>query len=329
MTLASNRSLAEGNLLYQPQLDSLKARLTQKYQELQVLFEAYQIKKTKLDKQSSSASLETLLALLQAEGAKIEEDTEWLLGSLQPNLQSTPAGGAGLDRVTRDSLLPPRGRSAHGTSREDRCLTSAGLRTGPGEINNQAQPPTVGGTVTTVKVRFIASLTLDHEEILHAKQIELASCAPLQTEVSSFQPGLPLPRRRWGARGERVHPSLRAAPCPRRILILVSGLFLAELERPAGGLETSQGWGGKGRNEAAGKGEGPERGFQGRGSQTRGKKNRKQERHRRFQQEQAPGGWQPRACPPSQARVSLSSALTVTDALERGPRRKGRYPQPT
>lgn len=76
MTLASNRSLAEGNLLYQPQLDARKACLTQKYQELQVLFEAYQIKKTKLDKQSSSASLETLLALLQAEGAKIEEDTE-------------------------------------------------------------------------------------------------------------------------------------------------------------------------------------------------------------------------------------------------------------
>lgn len=48
MTLASNRSLAEGNLLYQPQLDAQKARLTQKYQELQVLFEAYQIKKTKL-----------------------------------------------------------------------------------------------------------------------------------------------------------------------------------------------------------------------------------------------------------------------------------------
>ncbi|ELW65495.1 Vacuolar protein sorting-associated protein 37B, partial [Tupaia chinensis] len=76
MTLASNRSLAEGNLLYQPRLDALKARLTQRYQELQALFEAYQIKKTQLDKQSSSASLETLLALLQAEGAKIEEDTE-------------------------------------------------------------------------------------------------------------------------------------------------------------------------------------------------------------------------------------------------------------
>ncbi|XP_020825904.2 vacuolar protein sorting-associated protein 37B [Phascolarctos cinereus] len=76
MTLANNRSLAEGNLLYQPQLDTLKASLTQKYQELQVLFEAYQIKKTKLDQQSSNASLETLLALLQTEGAKIEEDTE-------------------------------------------------------------------------------------------------------------------------------------------------------------------------------------------------------------------------------------------------------------
>ncbi|XP_054450292.1 vacuolar protein sorting-associated protein 37B [Pteronotus mesoamericanus] len=76
MTLASNRSLAEGNLLFQPRLDALKARLTQKYQELQALFEAYQMKKTKLDSQPSSASLETLLALLQAEGAKIEEDTE-------------------------------------------------------------------------------------------------------------------------------------------------------------------------------------------------------------------------------------------------------------
>nr|XP_033812711.1 vacuolar protein sorting-associated protein 37B isoform X2 [Geotrypetes seraphini] len=76
MILANNRSIAEENLLYQPQLDSLKAVVTQKYQELQALFDAYQIKKTKLDQQSSNASLETLLALLQAEGAKIEEETE-------------------------------------------------------------------------------------------------------------------------------------------------------------------------------------------------------------------------------------------------------------
>lgn len=76
MTLAGNRSLAEANLLYQPKLDNLKATLTQKYQELQVLMESHQLKKTKLDQQSVNASLETLLALLQAEGAKIEEETE-------------------------------------------------------------------------------------------------------------------------------------------------------------------------------------------------------------------------------------------------------------
>ncbi|KAM4708159.1 vacuolar protein sorting-associated protein 37B [Discoglossus pictus] len=76
MTLAGNRSLAEENLLYQPKLENLKASLTQKYQELQALMEAHQMKKTKLDKQSVNASLETLLALLQAEGAKIEEETE-------------------------------------------------------------------------------------------------------------------------------------------------------------------------------------------------------------------------------------------------------------
>ncbi|CAJ0958622.1 unnamed protein product [Ranitomeya imitator] len=76
MTLAGNRSLAEANLLYQPKLDSRKSTLTQKYQELQVLMESHQLKKTKLDQQSVNASLETLLALLQAEGAKIEEETE-------------------------------------------------------------------------------------------------------------------------------------------------------------------------------------------------------------------------------------------------------------
>ncbi|KAM8962235.1 vacuolar protein sorting-associated protein 37B [Pelodytes ibericus] len=76
MTLAGNRSLAEENLLYQPKLENLKASLTQKYQELQSLMESHQLKKTKLDKQSIDASLETLLALLQAEGAKIEEETE-------------------------------------------------------------------------------------------------------------------------------------------------------------------------------------------------------------------------------------------------------------
>ncbi|XP_053328342.1 vacuolar protein sorting-associated protein 37B [Spea bombifrons] len=88
MTLAGNRSLAEKNLLYQPKLESLKATLTEKYQELQSFIESHQLKTTKLDKQSVNASLETLLALLQAEGAKIEEETEnmaenFLDGSIQ------------------------------------------------------------------------------------------------------------------------------------------------------------------------------------------------------------------------------------------------------
>ncbi|XP_067861860.1 VPS37B subunit of ESCRT-I a [Heptranchias perlo] len=76
MSLASNRSLAEQNLQYHPKLDCLKIQLTRKYEELQTLFEAYQMRKSKLDSQSSSSSLDTLLALLQTEGAKIEEETE-------------------------------------------------------------------------------------------------------------------------------------------------------------------------------------------------------------------------------------------------------------
>ncbi|XP_059844209.1 VPS37B subunit of ESCRT-I a [Hypanus sabinus] len=76
MSLASNRSLAEQNLQFHPKLDSLKLQLTRKYQELQTLFEAYQVRKSRLESQSRSASLDTLLALLQTEGAKIEEETE-------------------------------------------------------------------------------------------------------------------------------------------------------------------------------------------------------------------------------------------------------------
>lgn len=47
------------------------------------------------DKQSSSASLETLLALLQAEGAKIEEDTEVKPGKAPgpPGMLCTAARG--------------------------------------------------------------------------------------------------------------------------------------------------------------------------------------------------------------------------------------------
>ncbi|KPP74362.1 vacuolar protein sorting-associated protein 37B-like [Scleropages formosus] len=76
MTLASNRSLAEQNLLLQPRLDSQKNELTKRYQHLQDLFEAFQLRKSTLDYHSGINSLDTLLALLQTEGAKIEEETE-------------------------------------------------------------------------------------------------------------------------------------------------------------------------------------------------------------------------------------------------------------
>ncbi|XP_007900396.1 vacuolar protein sorting-associated protein 37B [Callorhinchus milii] len=76
MSLASNRSLAEQNLQYDPKLNQLKLQLISKYQELQTVFEAYQMRKSKLDSKSSCSSIDTLLALLQTEGAKIEEETE-------------------------------------------------------------------------------------------------------------------------------------------------------------------------------------------------------------------------------------------------------------
>uniref|UniRef100_A0A4W5PCM5 VPS37B subunit of ESCRT-I n=1 Tax=Hucho hucho TaxID=62062 RepID=A0A4W5PCM5_9TELE len=76
MILASNRSLAEQNLQQQPRLNHQKSQLTKCYSSLQESFEAYQVHKSKLDHSSGNSSLDTLLALLQAEGAKIEEETE-------------------------------------------------------------------------------------------------------------------------------------------------------------------------------------------------------------------------------------------------------------
>ncbi|XP_029915285.1 VPS37B subunit of ESCRT-I a [Myripristis murdjan] len=76
MTLASNRNLAEQNLALQPNLEHKKDLLTKRYGCLQEKFEAYQLRKSTLDHKSGNASLDILLALLQAEGAKIEEETE-------------------------------------------------------------------------------------------------------------------------------------------------------------------------------------------------------------------------------------------------------------
>ncbi|KAK2911286.1 hypothetical protein QQF64_026962 [Cirrhinus molitorella] len=82
MTLANNRLLAEQNLKLQPRLDHQKNELTSRYRNLQELFEAYQLRKSTLDDRSGNTPLDTLLALLQAEGAKIEEETENMADSL-------------------------------------------------------------------------------------------------------------------------------------------------------------------------------------------------------------------------------------------------------
>ncbi|TSM28083.1 Vacuolar protein sorting-associated protein 37B [Bagarius yarrelli] len=76
MTLVSNRSLAEQNLNLQPSLEQRKMQLIKSYCFLQELYEAYQLHKCTIDHNSGKSSLDTLLALLQAEGAKIEEETE-------------------------------------------------------------------------------------------------------------------------------------------------------------------------------------------------------------------------------------------------------------
>ncbi|XP_051972625.1 vacuolar protein sorting-associated protein 37B-like [Xyrauchen texanus] len=76
MTLASNRLLAKQNLQHQPRLDHQKNELTKHYRCLQERFEACQLRMSNLDHKSGNIPLDTLLALLQAEGAKIEEETE-------------------------------------------------------------------------------------------------------------------------------------------------------------------------------------------------------------------------------------------------------------
>ncbi|KAM3610584.1 uncharacterized protein V6R79_006061 [Siganus canaliculatus] len=75
-TLANNRTLAEQNLALQPTLEHKKQQLTKRYGSLQEDFESYQLRKSTLDHKSGNTSLDILLALLQAEGAKIEEETE-------------------------------------------------------------------------------------------------------------------------------------------------------------------------------------------------------------------------------------------------------------
>ncbi|XP_063346471.1 VPS37B subunit of ESCRT-I a [Pelmatolapia mariae] len=81
-TLGNNRTLAEQNLTLQPRLEHKKEQLIKRYSCLQEGFESYQLRKSTLDHKSGNTSLDILLALLQAEGAKIEEETENMADSL-------------------------------------------------------------------------------------------------------------------------------------------------------------------------------------------------------------------------------------------------------
>ncbi|NXN26053.1 VP37C protein, partial [Nycticryphes semicollaris] len=76
MALAANRSLAEQNLKFQAPLETGRADLSNKYEELQRLAERCKEQKAKLEKFSAAMQPQTLLDLLQVESQKIEEESE-------------------------------------------------------------------------------------------------------------------------------------------------------------------------------------------------------------------------------------------------------------
>ncbi|KAJ7344233.1 hypothetical protein JRQ81_000183 [Phrynocephalus forsythii] len=76
MALATNRSLAERNLKFQEPLENGRAKLSDKYQDLQKLMEQCQEQKAKLEKFSVAMQPSALLDLLQVEGQRIEEESE-------------------------------------------------------------------------------------------------------------------------------------------------------------------------------------------------------------------------------------------------------------
>ncbi|KFQ98089.1 Vacuolar protein sorting-associated protein 37C, partial [Opisthocomus hoazin] len=76
MALAANRSLAEQNLKFQAPLETGRADLSNKYEELQKLAERCKEQKAKLEKFAAAMHPQTLLDLLQVESQKIEEESE-------------------------------------------------------------------------------------------------------------------------------------------------------------------------------------------------------------------------------------------------------------
>ncbi|CAL1533765.1 unnamed protein product [Lymnaea stagnalis] len=79
--VATNKSLAEYNLSMQPKLENLKSSLASSYDTLNKLKSELSEKKAVLDSLVDKQSLDTILALLQTETAKTEEESEQLADS--------------------------------------------------------------------------------------------------------------------------------------------------------------------------------------------------------------------------------------------------------
>ncbi|XP_046560540.1 vacuolar protein sorting-associated protein 37B-like [Haliotis rubra] len=74
--LTSNKSLAEFNLTLQPRLDDLKRQVATGYEEINTIKTNLGKDKAQLDMLVGEQSLDTMLALLQTEAAKSEEESE-------------------------------------------------------------------------------------------------------------------------------------------------------------------------------------------------------------------------------------------------------------
>jgi len=76
LLMASNKSLAEYNLTYEPKLKDGKAVLMELYEKARALADELETKRAQLESLSSRTSLDTTYALLQASSAEAEEESE-------------------------------------------------------------------------------------------------------------------------------------------------------------------------------------------------------------------------------------------------------------
>lgn len=78
MLLASNKSLAEYNLSWEPKLNAGKQKLVELYHTASQLAQSRQEKESKLEEQGESITLETAIGLLQSATLQAEEESEKL-----------------------------------------------------------------------------------------------------------------------------------------------------------------------------------------------------------------------------------------------------------